>query len=229
MHLPSTQTPTGLLLSGGLDSAILLGTLVGHRRRVQPFYVRSRLFWEAEELRATRRFVEALGSPLVDELVVLELPLEDVYEGHWSVTGDEPPDASSPDDAVFLPGRNAFLSIKAALWCRLNGIEELALGVLRSNPFADATPDFFDHLQAALNCGPGPPLRIIRPFAQYDKREVMELGREMPLEETFSCIAPSAGLHCGQCNKCAERGLAFQCVGLEDPTQYATAATPDPS
>jgi len=226
----SSESPIGLLLSGGLDSAILLGTLVGQGRRVQPFYVRSQLFWEPEELDAARRSVEAILSPLVEELVVLDLPLKDLYDDHWSVTGHQPPDASTADDAVCLPGRNALLAIKAALWCRLNGIDQLALGVLESNPFADATSDFFHHLEAALNCGPGRPLSIVRPFARLDKRQVMELGRSMPLELTFSCIAPTAGLHCGQCNKCAERNHAFRLVGVEDPTQYATPTTaPEPS
>ena len=32
--------PIGLLLSGGLDSSILLGHLLAHGRRVQPFYIR---------------------------------------------------------------------------------------------------------------------------------------------------------------------------------------------
>ena len=38
----------------------------------------------------------------------------------------------------------------------------------------------------------------------------MELGRDMPLELTFSCIDPRDGLHCGRCNKCAERQEAFR-------------------
>lgn len=229
MSHDASESPTGLLLSGGLDSAILLGTLVDQGRRVQPFYVRSQLFWEPEELQAARRYLEAISSPSVDELVVLDLPLADLYDDHWSVTGHEPPDASSPDDAVFLPGRNALLAIKAALWCRLNGVDPLALGVLQSNPFTDATSEFFYHLQSALNCGPGRPVTIVRPFSHLDKRQVMELGRGMPLELTFSCIAPSASLHCGQCNKCAERRHAFGLVEIEDPTQYATPHCPLPT
>ena len=218
----------GLLLSGGLDSGILLGTLLSDGRRVRPFYVRSRLIWEPEELGAVGRFLEALSSPLVEDLVLLDLPLADLYEGHWSVTGLDPPDARSPDEAVYLPGRNALLAIKAALWCRLHGIEQLALGVLGSNPFADATAEFFDAFQSAVNCGPGGRLQIVRPFARLNKRDVMERGRRMPLELTFSCIAPSAGLHCGRCNKCGERNDAFRLIGMKDPTHYAEPITAIP-
>ena len=35
-----------------------------------------------------------------------------------------------PDEAVFLPGRNALLTIKAALWCQMHGINELAVATL---------------------------------------------------------------------------------------------------
>ena len=214
-------SPVGLLASGGLDSSILLATLLEQGRRVRPFYVQSGLIWEPHELRAVGQFVAAMSCPHLDDLVPLNLPLADVYDEHWSLTGVQPPDASSPEEAVYLPGRNALLVIKAALWCQLHGIEQLALGVLASNPFADATPAFFDHLEAVLSRGAGSGLRIVRPFAPFNKQQVMELGRGLPLELTFSCIAPSAGLHCGQCNKCAERNRAFRLVGLKDPTEYA--------
>jgi len=39
---------------------------------------------------------------------------------------------------------------------------------------------------------------------------------------TFSCIAPVDGLHCGRCNKCAERAAAFRLTGTDDPTPYAS-------
>ncbi len=221
----SLPSPVGLLVSGGLDSSILLGTLLEEGRRVRPFYVRSGLIWEPEELRAVGRFLRAMASPRLDDLVLLDLPLADVYEDHWSVTGQRPPDAFSPDEAVYLPGRNALLVVKAALWCQLHGIEQLALGVLDSNPFADATAPFFHDLEAALSRSAGNRLRIVRPFARLSKREVMQLGRDLPLELTFSCIAPTDALHCGRCNKCAERDRAFRLAGLEDPTEYAVPSS----
>jgi 7-cyano-7-deazaguanine synthase len=220
---------TGLLLSGGLDSSILLGHLLDTGHRVQPFYIRSQLVWEEEELRAVRRLLEAIHSPKsggLGNLVVLDLPLADLYGGHWSVTGVGIPDHTTPDEAVYLPGRNALLVLKAAVWCQLNGIGQLALGVLGSNPFTDAAAGFFEALESALELALDAPIRIVRPFSQLDKRRVMELGRGLPLELTFSCLAPTGGLHCGQCNKCAERQAAFRLIGVQDPTQYATAAAP---
>lgn len=216
----------GLLLSGGLDSSVLLGHLLGQGRCVQPFYVRSDLAWQSAELAAAKGFLRALASPNLADLVVLDLPLRDVYGEHWSVTGRGVPDLSSPDEAVYLPGRNALLTIKPVIWCQMHGIEELALAVLGNNPFSDATAEFFHEFQAALQRASGRLVRIVRPFARWDKYQVMELGRSLPLERTFSCISPVDGRHCGVCNKCAERMAAFGQLGAADPTVYAdTTAT----
>jgi 7-cyano-7-deazaguanine synthase len=224
MESEAPDRTIGLLVSGGLDSCILLGHLLGQGRTVQPFYVRCRLAWEDAELAAVRRFLRAVGGAGVRELVELDLPLEDVYGEHWSITGRDVPDATTPDEAVYLPGRNALLTIKPALWCRREGIEELALAVLRSNPFPDATEEFFSRFESALGCATAGQIRIVRPFAGLGKREVMQRGRGLPLELTFSCIAPVDGRHCGACNKCAERQTAFRSAGLADPTPYAMPA-----
>lgn len=223
MTLPDDHLPIGVLLSGGLDSSILLGSLLAQGFEVQPFYVRSGLAWEAEELESVRAYLVAVGPVRLGELVVLDLPLDDLYGSHWSRTGQNVPGATSPDEAVYLPGRNALLIIKAALWCQLNGIRQLALGVLGTSPFADAKPEFFAALETALNCNQDGPIRLLRPFAHMGKQEVMKLGRDLPLEHTFSCIAPREGLHCGQCNKCVERQSAFSQMRAKDPTRYIVA------
>jgi len=211
------------MLSGGLDSAILAGHLLRGGQAVQPIYVQSNLFWQHAEFLAVQAYLTRLGEEYAGlrPLVVLELPLSDLYDGHWSLTGADPPDALSPDEAVYLPGRNLLLLVKAGLWCQLHGIGQLALGVLGSNPFPDATTEFFDAFEVALNGGAGRPLHILRPFGASKKCQVMELGRGLPLELTFSCIAPISGLHCGRCNKCAERQAAFRQVNWPDPTLYA--------
>lgn len=192
-------------------------------RTVQPLYVRSNLVWEDAEERSLQRYLLAVHSPWLRDLVVLDLPLTDLYGEHWSTSGEGTPAGDSTDEAVFLPGRNALLLVKAAVWCQLNGVYELALAPLGTSPFADATQPFFDHAQAMFNCySARKPLRIVLPFSHLDKRQVMQRGRDCPLEFTFSCIAPEDGLHCGRCNKCAERKQAFRDIALEDPTRYAS-------
>lgn len=211
----------GVLASGGLDSSILLGHLLAAGRGVQPFYIRTGLIWQQAELKALRKFLAAIASPKLAGLVVLELPLADLYGEHWSLTGEQTPSADSPDEAVFLPGRNALLLVKAAVWCQLHGIGQLALAPLGTSPFEDASAGFLADFQAALNHGGTGTIGILRPFGSMSKQQVMELGRGLPLELSFSCISPVGGLHCGRCNKCAERQAAFRDARLTDGTRYA--------
>jgi 7-cyano-7-deazaguanine synthase len=220
--MPATDSSStvGLLLSGGLDSGILLGHLLGRGCRVQPLYVRAGLHWEGAEFRALEAFLTAMQSERLNPPVTLAMPLADVYGAHWSITGRNAPDADTADDAVYLPGRNAVLLVKAAVWCKLHDIEELALAVLGSNPFGDASGEFFRHIECAMDHALGGRVRIVRPFGELTKREVMQLGRDLPLELTFSCIDPREGLHCGRCNKCAERQEAFRSIDMKDPTRY---------
>jgi len=221
------EHPVGLLLSGGLDSGILLYHLLQNGTHVQPIYIRTQTVWQEAELAHVRRLLSALARPSLEKLKQLEMPLFDLYGEHWSLHGRHPPAADSPDDAVYLPGRNALLLVKAAIWCKQRGIAKLALAPLATNPFGDTTPEFFDNFTRMINCSAGPALAIIRPFAALHKRDVMELGRGAPWAETFSCIAPVAGEHCGECNKCGERQAAFRDAALPDPTRYAhRAATP---
>lgn len=216
---PATDS-VGVLASGGLDSAILVAHLLAQGQRVEPIYIRSGLVWQTAELAALQRFLAAIATDRLGELVLLDLPLGDLYRGHWSVTGDNPPAADSPDEAVFLPGRNALLLVKAAVWCQLRGIGQLALAPLGTSPFEDASEAFFRDFQAAINRGVKQPVRLVRSFGQMTKRQVMQLGRELPLELTFSCIAPVGELHCGRCNKCAERQAAFHEAAIVDRTIY---------
>jgi 7-cyano-7-deazaguanine synthase len=219
---PDSET-IGVLASGGLDSSILIGHLLGEGRRVQPFYIRTGLVWQQAELTALERFLTAVATSDLSKLVVLDMPLADVYGHHWSLTGREVPNADSPDEAVFLPGRNALLLVKAVVWCQLHGIGELALAPLGTSPFEDASTAFLRDFQAALNRGSAQPVTLTLPFREHNKQYVMSLGYGLPLELTMSCIAPAGDLHCGRCNKCAERQSAFREAGMTDRTHYAAS------
>jgi 7-cyano-7-deazaguanine synthase len=220
-------TTTGLLLSGGIDSAILLDDLLGRDWEVVPFYVRTDCVWQSCEMAAVEQFLAAIARPGLAELVTVEMPLADLYGDHWSITGAGVPDERSPDQAVFLPGRNPLLLIKPMLWCATHGITQVAIATLANNPFDDATPAFFARFEEVIRIATGSIVEIVRPFERLTKKRVMELGRHLPLELTFSCLSPVDGMHCGTCNKCAERRRAFKLAAFPDRTRYADSVAAD--
>src|SRR5262245_57051469 len=112
----ASKDSLAVLVSGGLDSAILFGELAGRHRDVHPLYVRCGLIYEPVELRYLRRFLRALRPPSLQPLQILDMPVADLYGRHWSLTGKNVPAADTPDEAVFLPGRNLLLLGKAMLW-----------------------------------------------------------------------------------------------------------------
>ena len=215
-----TERLTAVLASGGLDSCILIGDLLRRGWGVQPIFVRCGLVWEDAELRALGRFL-SLQDGWLHPLVILDSPLAAIYGRHWSVTGRQAPDRKAADAEVFLPGRNLVLVSTAGVWCRQQGIGDLALAPLQSSPFADATVPVFAQFSAMFATCEGPALCVKAPFARLTKQQVMRIGSDMRLEHTFSCLSPVGGLHCGRCNKCAERQTAFRDVGYVDPTPYA--------
>ena len=217
----AAQTPAAVLVSGGIDSAVLVADMCGQRRLVFPVFVRGGLAWEPAELVHLRTFLQAIARPILQPLVLLDQPDGDVYGEHWSITGRDVPHAATPDNAVFLPGRNLFLISKTAVWCALNGVHVLALGSLGSNPFSDSTPEFDCELARLVERAMGEPFEIIRPLASLTKPDVIRRGAALPLELTFSCIQPVAGVHCGRCNKCEERRRGFREAGVVDRTTYA--------
>src|SRR5690242_10352507 len=76
-----------VLTSGGLDSSILLGEALRGAANVYPLYVRHGLAWEEVELTHLRRFLELTSCPALRPLHILELPVQDLYGAHWSLTG----------------------------------------------------------------------------------------------------------------------------------------------
>ena len=225
-----------MLISAGLDSAVLAAA-EARTSRVHPIYVATGLAWEVQERAALEQLLSV--PPLAGRTAppaTLSFTVSDLYPAtHWALRG-RPPAFDTPDEDVYLVGRNVALLSKAAIHCAQHRITRILLGPLAGNPFPDASPEFFDTMARALSLGLAHPIDIATPFASMEKSEVIRLGVELgvPLELTLSCMNPPSplrgygeasslkALHCGECSKCRERRDAFRVAAVADPTTYET-------
>ncbi|MEP6783605.1 MAG: 7-cyano-7-deazaguanine synthase, partial [Acidobacteriota bacterium] len=163
----------------------------------------------------------------IDPLERVEFTMRDVYpSSHWAIR-DVPPAYDTPDEDVYLTGRNLVLLTKAGVVAARHGAHRIALGPLAGNPFPDARPQFFSTMAQAMSLGLDHVIEIAAPFLTWDKQDVIARGVELgvPLELTLSCMNPviTKGMpqHCGLCSKCRERRDAFVAAGVSDPSTYA--------
>ena len=223
-----------MLFSGGLDSAVLLADVAaaaraGRRGPVLALYVSVGFAWEREERRIAAALLGTAPFDGVGDLVQLSFDMRDVFPpSHWAVRGT-PPAYDTPDEDVYIDGRNVILLSKAAVYMgaavrpRPSAVT-LFIGPLAGNPFPDATAEFFAAIARSLSLGVDLPIAVEAPFRRLDKSDVIRRGVELgvALELTLSCMNPQDGAHCGACSKCRERRDAFRDAGVPDPTLYRT-------
>jgi 7-cyano-7-deazaguanine synthase len=214
---------TAVLLSGGLDSAVLLADEAAHAL-VQPIYISVGFAWEpAERAIVAELLTSARFRTRARPLVSLSVDMRDVYAAtHWALEG-RPPAYRTADEDVYLPGRNIVLLGKAGVYCAAAELDRLVLGTLAHNPFPDATPAFRSSMAETLSIGLGRPLRIDAPLATLSKADVIRRGIALavPFALTLSCMSPVGTRHCGMCSKCRERHDGFVDANVLDPTEYA--------
>lgn len=226
MSPETTHSSSGkacVLMSGGIESSVLLHDALTRYQIVTPLYIQNHLRWEEVELFWLKKALRNLRSNRLDALKVLDSNMRDLYEGHWSITGMRVPGAQSKDEDVYIPGRNISFLSKASVFAALNGIPVIEIGVLKGNPFNDSTSKFFAKFSELVSLGLGRSVEIKAPFQKLTKEDVILKGKGLQLEFTFSCINPKGYEHCGECNKCVERKKAFFSAGLTDKTKYKKA------
>ncbi|HEX6322732.1 MAG TPA: 7-cyano-7-deazaguanine synthase [Vicinamibacterales bacterium] len=220
---------TLVLLSGGLDSALLIPYIGNAGEPITPVHIRCGYAWEPAEAHCIQRLMKSALAPRLRPLQTIHFDMRDILPpGHWALTGIAPP-YDTADEEVYLQGRNITLLSKAAVLASQLKIKKIAIGLLKGNPFPDATPAFLTAMGRALTLGLAADIQIQTPFATWTKADVVKEARRvgLPFDLTMSCMMPIGGRHCGQCSKCRERHDGFVKAAQIDPTDYATRAFVD--
>ena len=216
---PPVELRVAALVSG-LDSCVMVGLLARDYSEITPIYVRAGFRWEDAEVEALNQFFSVLGQDVIRPIVEVRLGVGAFYGTHWSTAGMDVPDAHEPDEAWYLPGRNLALLSTAAVYGGTHAIQFIAIGILGSNPFPDATEDFFRSLEKTAGLAMNTTFHVLTPLHGMHKPDVIQAGSVFPLEVSLSCASPVQGKHCGVCGKCGERRRGFIEAGIYDPTDY---------
>ena len=126
-----------------------------------------------------------------------------------------------------MPFRNGLFLASAASVALSIGADEIWYGAHADDAAGSAYPDtseaFNRAIAEAVFIGSGNALRIVAPFIDRSKADVVAAGTKLgvPFELTWSCYEGREKA-CGLCGTCRDRLRAFQENGITDPVPYET-------
>lgn len=196
-----------ILLSGGLDSAVLLAREMNengpqkclafyyeqrHQREIWCSYQVAHYYSSRWERINLPPYVFA-GSALTGSGAVPHAHFEDLAQA-----------------ATVVPNRNMAMLALAAAYAVRHGESEVLFASHAGDAaiYPDCRPEFVEAVDRAMRlaCGVG----VRAPFLGMTKREVVAIGRDLlvPFDMTWSCY--EGGQHpCGGCGACVERKEAL--------------------
>ena len=185
----------GVLLSGGVDSACLMGIARERGLDFCGIFVN----WH----QPSHWFEDFASESIAKHYGVMRhamwMPSTELKKPMQTGVG-----ATGPR---FVRGRNMlFLSMAATI----PGIDTVWFGACRDDweDYADCTEDFVSKASAALSVYG---ISVEAPLIGMDKREIREACRdlEVPVHLAWSCYEPRDGQQCGSCNSCISNRTGY--------------------
>ena len=233
MSNPSTNLPAVVLVSGGMDSAVVLAIAREAGFDVHALSVRYGQR-HTSELDAADRVSKALGA-VAHKTVVVDLrsiggsaltddaiAVPDDSDGH--VIGDSIP-------STYVPARNTIMLSLALGWAEVLGATDIFCGVnaVDYSGYPDCRPEFIAGFEQLANLATkagveGSRFRVHAPLMRMGKDDIVREGLRLGVDfsQTVSCYRADAdGRACGHCDACRLRAQGFIGAGVEDPTHYA--------
>ena len=227
----SAKNPAVVLVSGGMDSAVVLAIARERGFQVHALSVRYGQR-HTSELDAADRVARALGAA---EHKTVAVDLRSI--GGSALTAD----IAVPEDSdghvigadipiTYVPARNTIMLSLALGWAEVIGSSDLFCGVnaVDYSGYPDCRPEFIESFERLANVATragveGAGFSVHAPLLRMSKadivREGLRLGVDFAL--TVSCYqADAEGRACGHCDACRLRADGFAAAGVPDPTRY---------
>jgi 7-cyano-7-deazaguanine synthase len=194
-----------ILLSGGLDSCVLLSLL--HHEHKQPvalsFHYGQR---HACELSSAKKIAEHYQIP--HTIINIDPKL---FSNSSSFLVTSPYLASSSKNTC-VPGRNMLFLSHAACVAASCGISSIYFAANKDDAinYPDCRKLFIENAQKSLQSSfekTDTPIQIVCPFLEMTKKQIVLLGKTLnsPIDLSWSCYSPREETPCGTCHACILR------------------------
>lgn len=124
--------------------------------------------------------------------------------------------------STYVPFRNGLFLAAAAAFAYSVGADIVMYGAhaddAAGNAYPDCSEEFAKAMDTAIREGTGGKVRLVAPFVDVDKAEVVRRGLQLgtPYHLTWSCYE-GGDKPCGECGTCIDRAGAFAANGVKDP------------
>lgn len=215
-----------VLLSGGLDSTVLLHRTIKHIGLAPQDVVALNISYgqkHAKESEFARYQADLLGVKYI------EADLSDVFRFDTTNPllnhGDMPEGdyAGQLDEhgivTTYIPFRNGlFLSYAAALALQFD-CNTICIGAHQddaASAYPDCTPEFIQYMGNTIAWGTGQQVQLHAPFWNYKKRDIVREGMQLDVDfdKTWSCYNGTEE-PCNVCATCIDRNRAIEAIALE--------------
>ncbi|SLM28527.1 7-cyano-7-deazaguanine synthase [Desulfamplus magnetovallimortis] len=218
------MTDSVVVFSGGMDSTVLMADILGKGKNVQALSFDYGSRHNDRELLCAATFCQEHKI----EHRIVKLPfINELFSSSLLKSGKDVPDGSYMEEnmkSTVVPFRNGIMLSIAAGFAESIGAGEVLLASHSGDHFIypDCRPEFNEAFSRAVFMGTGEQVSIRFPFANMDKRDIGDLGRELGIDFTTTWTCYKGGeIHCGTCGACDERKYALRYDEGFDPTNYA--------
>lgn len=220
------QNKVVMALSGGMDSATVLGYYVEFGCKIYPIFFNYGSKHNKYEIECSKRlsnYFETEPLKIVDLDFIGKLFKSnllggqgDIPEGHYQ---------ASNMSLTVVPGRNSIFIAIMAGYAESVGADTVAVGTHMGDHaiYPDCRKPFISAMDLAIQLSSEEKVHIETPVQKLDKTGILRLGysfiKQVPYELTRTCYKDQE-LSCGKCGSCQERLEAFQNIEIKDPIKY---------
>lgn len=204
-----------VLISGGMDSAVVAGVLQSFQVRMSFLFADYGQNTLGKEEECFHRLAEHYK---VDNRLIVDLTALGKMGGSILT-------ATKEDDTVkqfdgkeipvsYVPFRNGWLLAAATSWAEIIGANMIAIGAVEDDfmGYPDCRPSFYEAYEKVIEIGTRPEtqVQIVAPLIGKTKPEIVAIGKKykVPFDYTWSCYM-STEKPCEMCDSCKLRIAAF--------------------